>query len=95
MDTSVPQIPIDRSGETALSGPRFRRATGAYPVGIAASTLGLSPTALSKSLQRLEKAVGVRLLNRTTRAVQLTAKGTLLLDQIAPPSPRSAKRWTP
>jgi DNA-binding transcriptional LysR family regulator len=50
----------------------------------AAATLGVTPTALSKSLQRLENAVGVRLLNRTTRAVQLTDEGTLLLDQIAP-----------
>ena len=50
----------------------------------AAATFGVSPTALSKSLQRLENALGVRLLNRTTRAVQLTAEGALLLDQIAP-----------
>jgi DNA-binding transcriptional LysR family regulator len=50
----------------------------------AAATLGVSPTAISKSLQRLENAVGVRLLNRTTKAVQLTAEGALLLDQIAP-----------
>jgi DNA-binding transcriptional LysR family regulator len=50
----------------------------------AAASLGVSPTALSKSLQRLENAVGVRLLNRTTRVVQLSAEGALLLDQIAP-----------
>jgi DNA-binding transcriptional LysR family regulator len=50
----------------------------------AAATFGVSPTALSKSLQRLENALGVRLLSRTTRAVQLTAEGALLLDQIAP-----------
>jgi DNA-binding transcriptional LysR family regulator len=50
----------------------------------AAATFGVSPTALSKSLQRLEDALGVRLLSRTTRAVQLTAEGALLLDQIAP-----------
>jgi DNA-binding transcriptional LysR family regulator len=50
----------------------------------AAANFGVSPTALSKSLQRLENALGVRLLNRTTRAVQLTAEGALLFDQIAP-----------
>jgi DNA-binding transcriptional LysR family regulator len=50
----------------------------------AAAVLGVSPTALSKSLQRLERAVGVRLLNRTTRVVQLTSEGALLLDQITP-----------
>ena len=50
----------------------------------AAATFGVSPTALSKSLQRLENALGVRLLSRTTRTVQLTAEGALLLDQIAP-----------
>ena len=50
----------------------------------AAAVLGVSPTALSKSLQRLESALGVRLLNRTTRVVQLTSEGALLLDQITP-----------
>jgi len=50
----------------------------------AAAAFGVSPTAVSKSLQRLENSLGVRLLNRTTRAVQLTAEGALLLDQIAP-----------
>jgi DNA-binding transcriptional LysR family regulator len=50
----------------------------------AAAALGVSPTALSKSLQRLENSLGVRLLNRTTRAVQVTDEGAFLLDQISP-----------
>ncbi|MBA2673091.1 LysR family transcriptional regulator [Ramlibacter sp.] len=50
----------------------------------AAQAAGVTPTALSKSVRRLEAQLGVRLLNRTTRAVQLTAEGALLLEQVAP-----------
>ncbi len=37
--------------------------------------LGLTPSALSKSVSRLEARLGVRLLNRTTRALALTTEG--------------------
>lgn len=37
--------------------------------------LGLTPSALSKLASRLEARLGVRLLNRTTRALTLTAEG--------------------
>lgn len=37
--------------------------------------LGLTPSALSKAVSRLEARLGVRLLNRTTRALALTAEG--------------------
>ncbi len=37
--------------------------------------LGLTPSALSKAVSRLEARLGVRLLNRTTRALTLTAEG--------------------
>src|SRR3974390_3077384 len=51
----------------------------------AAATLCVSPTALSKSLQRLEKAPGVRILNRTNRGVQRAPGGGLLVAK-APPA---------
>ncbi|MGH8702074.1 MAG: LysR family transcriptional regulator, partial [Burkholderiales bacterium] len=41
----------------------------------AAQSLGVSSAAVSKNLQRLEKSLGVRLLNRTTRKIALTDEG--------------------
>jgi DNA-binding transcriptional LysR family regulator len=41
----------------------------------AAPALGLSPSAVGKAVQRLEARLGVRLLQRTTRAVALTDDG--------------------
>src|SRR5258708_1280571 len=45
----------------------------------AARELGLTPSALSKLVSRLESALGVRLLNRTTRKLAPTAEGGLFL----------------
>ena len=42
---------------------------------LAASALSLSPSALSRRVQKLEDLVGVRLLERTTRSVTVTAAG--------------------
>jgi DNA-binding transcriptional LysR family regulator len=47
----------------------------------AASDLGLSPSAVSKLITRLESRLGVRLLNRTTRRLALTAEGEVFLDR--------------
>jgi len=41
----------------------------------AAGDLGLTPSAISKLIQRLEARLGVRLVNRTTRKLALTAEG--------------------
>lgn len=41
----------------------------------AAEDVGLTPSAVAKLVQRLEVRLGVRLLNRTTRRVTLTAEG--------------------
>ncbi|MEX5684671.1 MULTISPECIES: LysR family transcriptional regulator [Pseudomonas] len=50
----------------------------------AATKLGLSQSALSQIVQRLEQRLGMRLLNRTTRSVAPTEAGELLLQTLAP-----------
>jgi len=47
-------------------------------VGRAAEELGLSQPALSKSLRRLERAVGAKLVKRTPKGIDLTAVGAAL-----------------
>ncbi|MBI5131865.1 MAG: LysR family transcriptional regulator [Rhodopseudomonas palustris] len=50
----------------------------------AALDLGLSTTALSNAIAKLESSLGIRLFNRTTRSVSLTDTGQLFVDQIGP-----------
>ena len=50
----------------------------------AARTMGVSASSLSETVRRLEGALGVRLLNRTTRSVAPTGAGARLLERLAP-----------
>src|SRR4051812_10971295 len=50
----------------------------------AAQQLGLSQPALSHALKQLERRLGLRLLNRTTRSVSTTDAGERLLRTITP-----------
>jgi len=50
----------------------------------AALRLGVTPSALSRTLRRLEDRLAVRLLNRTTRSVSPTEAGALLYAKLAP-----------
>lgn len=50
----------------------------------AASLRNVSASSLSDALKRLEAALGVRLLNRTTRSVTPTEAGERLLQQLTP-----------
>jgi DNA-binding transcriptional LysR family regulator len=50
----------------------------------AALTLGLSPSAVSQAMRRLEQELGVALLARSTRSVALSAAGEQLLAQAGP-----------
>lgn len=51
---------------------------------VAALDLGMSTTALSKAVGKLEANLGVRLFNRTTRSVSLTDAGRVFIEQAGP-----------
>ncbi|KAF1712361.1 LysR family transcriptional regulator [Pseudoxanthomonas kalamensis DSM 18571] len=50
----------------------------------AAAELEVSPSSLSQTIRQLERRLGVRLFNRTTRRVGLTEYGVRFLEQVRP-----------
>lgn len=62
---------MDKSGEMRA----FVRSVELGGFSMAARDLSLTPSALSKLVARLENRLGVRLMNRTTRKIALTAEG--------------------
>src|SRR5579864_3415243 len=50
----------------------------------AAESLGLTPSGVSRAVARLEARVGVRLFDRTPRAVTLTEEGRRFHAQVVP-----------
>jgi DNA-binding transcriptional LysR family regulator len=68
---------IDHASEMAA----FVRVVDARGFSAAAPALGLTPSAVSKLVTRLEARLGVRLLQRTTRAIHLTEEGEVFYDQ--------------
>jgi DNA-binding transcriptional LysR family regulator len=67
---------IDHAGEMAA----FVRVVEARGFSAAAPALGLTPSAVSKLITRLETRLGVRLLQRTTRALHLTEEGETFFE---------------
>jgi len=68
-----------------LSGVTVLRAViEAQSFARAAAALGLSPSAVSRSVARLEQRLGARLLQRTTRCVRITEEGRRFYDSVAP-----------
>jgi DNA-binding transcriptional LysR family regulator len=66
----------------SLSGiASFVRAAETLSFAAAARSLGVSPSAVGKNVARLEHAMGVRLFQRSTRRVQLTAEGALFFER--------------
>jgi DNA-binding transcriptional LysR family regulator len=50
----------------------------------AAAQMGVSPSALSHTIRKLEERLGVRLLTRTSRSVSPTQAGQRLLERVGP-----------
>jgi DNA-binding transcriptional LysR family regulator len=72
---------------------KFKPTTGLYAfvtaaeVGsfsTAARLAGMTPSAVSKSVERLEKRLGVKLFLRSTRSLTLTPDGTAYYERVAP-----------
>ncbi|MDO5658431.1 MAG: LysR substrate-binding domain-containing protein [Paracoccus sp. (in: a-proteobacteria)] len=59
----------------------FVQSADAGSFAAAARALGISAAAVSKNVAGLEAALGVRLMNRTTRSLQLTHEGEAFLAQ--------------
>src|SRR5687768_1972422 len=50
----------------------------------AAAQLGVSPSAISHTIRKLEERLSVRLLTRTSRSVSPTQAGQRLLERVGP-----------
>jgi DNA-binding transcriptional LysR family regulator len=73
---------MSRQGLVELEAVIAIAARGSFRA--AALELGLSTTALSNLIGKIERQLGVRLFNRTTRSVSLTDAGRTFVDQVAP-----------
>jgi len=58
----------------------FSRLVGSGSLSAAARELGISPALVSRRLAALENRLGVRLINRTTRSLNLTVEGARYYD---------------
>ncbi|WP_083245458.1 LysR family transcriptional regulator [Paraburkholderia nodosa] len=64
--------------------PAFVRSVETGSFTMAAQSLCTTPSAVSKSVARLEKRLGVRLFQRSTRAFVLTMEGQAYYERVAP-----------
>lgn len=71
---------MDRAAEMTA----FVRAVEVGGFSAAAREMGLTPSALSKLVTRLEDRLGARLLTRTTRRLQLTSEGEAFYNRARP-----------
>ena len=67
----MPRLDVNRSGEMEAFVQVVER--GGFSA--AARTLGMTPSAVSKLVVRLEARLGVQLVHRSTRKLQLSAEG--------------------
>ncbi|MBZ7923282.1 LysR family transcriptional regulator [Ensifer adhaerens] len=72
------RLTINRSGEMAV----FAKVVELGGFSAAAKVCCMTPSAVSKLVQRLEERLGVRLVNRSTRRLQLTAEGCAFYERV-------------
>lgn len=75
----MPSLLSETSGLMA-----FVRTVEAGSFSAAARDLGTTPSAVSKSVARLERKIGTRLFLRSTRALTLTQDGQAFFERVAP-----------
>lgn len=68
--------------ESGLAMLAFVRAVELNGFTPAAHDLGVTPSAISKLVTRLERRLGVRLLQRSTRRLALTAEGEIYFERV-------------
>lgn len=73
----MPRHEINRSGEMEV----FVRVIELGGFSPAARAAGMTPSAVSKLIARLEARLGARLVNRSTRQIQLTAEGCAFYER--------------
>jgi len=71
--------PLDHLADLAV----FVRVVDTQGFSAAARAMGLTKSAVSKRINRLEQRLGLRLLQRTTRAMSLTEAGRVLYERAA------------
>ena len=71
------RLDVNRSGEIEV----FVRAVELGGFSAAARAFHMTPSAVSKLVARLESRLGVRLINRSTRRLDLTAEGAAFLER--------------
>ncbi|WP_044592864.1 LysR family transcriptional regulator [Bradyrhizobium sp. LTSPM299] len=67
--------------DSLVSLNAFVRAAETRSFTVAGRQLGVSSSAIGKSVARMEERLGVRLFHRSTRSITLTAEGALFLDR--------------
>ncbi|MDQ6433565.1 LysR family transcriptional regulator [Mesorhizobium sp. LHD-90] len=73
------RLDVNRSGEMEV----FSRVVELGGFSAAARDFRMTPSAVSKLVARLERRLGVRLINRSTRKLQLTPEGVAFHDRAA------------
>eukprot|EP01036_Dinobryon_divergens_P051731 gene51731-69234_t len=68
----MPRIEVNRSGEMEA----FVQVVESGGFSAAARLLGMTPSAVSKLISRMELRLGIQLVHRSTRKLQLTPEGT-------------------